>query len=70
MGFHQEHAEKEEVKQEGFVPLHDEIYNMIFVQRLKELNKASQNLEKIGYYKSWTTFITGEINNGSFRKGY
>lgn len=63
MGFHQEHAEKEEVSQDNFVPINDEIYNMVFVQRLKELNKASVNLEKIGYYKSWTKSEMENIYN-------
>jgi len=26
---------------------------MVFMQKLDELNKASETLEKIGYYKDW-----------------
>ena len=53
MGFHQDHAEKEVVVQEHFEPHFEESYNMLFMQRLDELNKASERLEKIGYYNNW-----------------
>lgn len=53
MGFHQDHAEKEVVVQEHFEPHFEESYNMLFMQRLDKLNKASERLEKIGYYNNW-----------------
>ena len=53
MGFHQQHDEKVVVDQEHFEPHFDESYNMVFMQKLDELNKASETLEKIGYYKDW-----------------
>ena len=53
MGFHQDHEEKEVVEQESFEPHFEESYNMVFMQRLDELNKASERLEKIGYYNNW-----------------
>jgi len=53
MGFHQEHEEKEVVEQEHFEPHFEESYNMVFMQKLDELNKASETLEKIGYYNNW-----------------
>jgi len=53
MGFHQDHDEKDVVIQEHFEPHFDESYNMLFMQRLDELNKASERLEKIGYYNNW-----------------
>tara|TARA_R110002020_G_C15875311_1_gene738537 strand:- start:31 stop:525 length:495 start_codon:yes stop_codon:yes gene_type:complete len=53
MGFHQDHEEKDVVVQEHFVPHFEESYNMLFMQRLDELNKASETLEKIGYYNNW-----------------
>ena len=53
MGFHQDHEEKDVVAQEHFVPHFEESYNMLFMQRLDELNKASETLEKIGYYNNW-----------------
>ena len=53
MGFHQEHDAKEIVEQEHFVPHFKESYNMLFMQKLDELNKASERLQKIGYYNNW-----------------
>lgn len=53
MGFHQDHEAKEVVKQEHFEPHFEESYNMVFMQRLDELNKASERLQKIGYYNNW-----------------
>ena len=46
MGFHQEHDAKEIVEQEHFVPHFKESYNMLFMQKLDELNKASERLQK------------------------
>ena len=53
MGFHQDHEAKEVVEQEHFEPHFEESYNMVFMQRLDELNKASERLQKIGYYNNW-----------------
>jgi|TARA_R100000084_G_scaffold96454_1_gene50343 uncharacterized protein YwgA len=53
MGFHQEHQEKSVVEQDHFEPHFEDSYNMIFMQKLDKLNKASETLEKIGYYKDW-----------------
>ena len=53
MGFHQDHEEKTVVPQEDFEPHFADSYNMVFMQKLDELNKASERLEKIGYYKNW-----------------
>jgi hypothetical protein len=54
MGFHQDHDAKTVVKEVSFEPMYDEVYNMVFMQRLEELNKASQNLADMGYYSNWT----------------
>ena len=54
MGFHQDHDAKSIVAETSFEPIYEEVYNMVFMQRLEELNKASQNLADIGYYSNWT----------------
>ena len=54
MGFHQDHDAKSIVEETSFEPIYEEVYNMVFMQRLEELNKASQNLADIGYYSNWT----------------
>tara|TARA_R100000544_G_scaffold31374_1_gene17684 strand:- start:875 stop:1375 length:501 start_codon:yes stop_codon:yes gene_type:complete len=54
MGFHQDHDDKSVLdEKESFEPLYEESYNMVFLQRLDDLNIASERLEKIGYYNNW-----------------
>jgi len=50
MGFHPE-EEQEAVFEDGFEPLTDTLYAMIFVQRLSKLQESAEKLKKQGYYK-------------------
>tara|TARA_R100001163_G_C5066620_1_gene205169 strand:+ start:2993 stop:3619 length:627 start_codon:yes stop_codon:yes gene_type:complete len=45
----------------------DEPYSMIFIQRLSKVNKASESLEKQGYYKNCTAEFLEYVHNR--RKG-
>ena len=54
MGFHQDHTSKSIVESDDFEPMYEDAYNMVFMQGLKELNNASQNLADLGYYSNWT----------------
>jgi hypothetical protein len=53
MGFHPNDEVNELVDQEGFDPLVELEYAMIFIQRLGRVQDASDKLKKLGYYDKY-----------------
>jgi len=53
MGFHPDDDEAEYLESEGFEPLVQEEYGLIFIQRLSKVMKASENLKRLGYYQGY-----------------
>lgn len=50
MGFHPEDEANSDIDSQGFTPLFEEDYTIIFVQRLTKLHESADALKPLGYY--------------------
>ena len=66
MGFHPEDDVNEIIESDSFETEVDDVYSMIFIQRLSLLERASEKLRSKGYYdRTYGNYKVDEITVGA-----